>query len=311
MDVICLGQITADVVVNWTREIPDRGKSKFVKRIQLNNGGCACNTAIDLAKIGINVGIIGKVGDDGFGDFLISLMKSEGVKTEGVKRSPEVNTSSTVVLVDPDGERSFLHYSGANAKLRIEDIDFEIIKRAKILHLAPIGLLPSLDGKPAAEILRKGKKIGLLTSLDIAWDAKGKWLSLVKPSLKYVDIFLPNFEEAEMISGKETSKDIANFFLGYGIKIVGLKMGEKGCYLKTKETELKIPAFPAKAADTTGAGDGFVAGFLTGIVKGWDLKKNGIFANAVGACIVGKIGASTGVKNFQETIEFISNQESL
>ena len=220
MDIICLGQITADVVVNWIGKIPEKGKSKFVKKIQLHNGGCACNTAIDLAKIGVDVGIIGRVGTDGFGDFLVSLMKSKGVKIEGIKRTPQVNTSSTVVLVDPDGERSFLHYSGANAKLKVEDIDFEIIKRAKILHLAPIGLLPSLEGK------------------------------------------------------------------------------------------LEIPAFPVQVVDTTGAGDGFAAGFLTGIVKGWGLKKSGVFANAVGACIVGEIGASTGVKDLQKTIESISNQKN-
>ena len=309
MDIICLGQITADVVVNWAREIPEKGKSKFVKRIQLHNGGCACNTAIDLAKIGIDVGIIGKVGNDGFGDFLISLMESEGVKTEGIKRTPEVNTSSTVVLVDPDGERSFLHYSGANAKLKIEDINLGVIKKAKILHLAPIYLLPGLDKRSAAELLKKAKEMGLSTSLDTAWDAKNQWLDLIEPSLSYTDIFLPSFDEARMISKKESPSDVAEFFLSYGIKIVGLKMGEKGCYIRTADKEIRVPAFKVQAVDTTGAGDAFVAGFLAGMINNWDLELIGKFANAAGACCITEVGASQGVKSLEKILEFMNYQD--
>jgi len=309
MDIVCVGQITADVVVNWTEEIPERGKSEFVERIQLHNGGCACNTAIDLAKIGTSVGIVGKVGTDGFGDFLISLMKDNGVNTTGIKRAARVNTSSTVVLVDPDGERRFLHYSGANAKLRIDDIDFEMIKGAKILHLAPIYLLPGLDRKSAAKLLKKAKEMGISTSLDTAWDAKNQWLDIIEQSLPYTDIFLPSLDEAKMISKKESLSDVAKFFLSYGIKIVGLKMGKKGCYIRTEKDEIRIPAFKVKAVDTTGAGDAFVAGFLTGMINGWDLELTGKFANAAGACCIMEVGAPQGTRPLEKILELMRKAE--
>jgi sugar/nucleoside kinase (ribokinase family) len=305
MDILCLGQFTTDIVVKGIDELPEKGKSIFVDKIELYNGGCACNTAIDLANLGIYTGVIGKVGKDTFGDFLISLLTKHKIDVRGLKQDSESNTSSTVVLVSSDGERTFLHYSGTNAKLTIEDIDFNLIKETKILHVAAIYLLPALDGMPIAQILREAKDIGIITSLDTAWDAKGQWLEKIEPSLPFVDFFLPNIEEASMISGKDSPEEIVKFFLSYGVKVVGLKMGDKGCYIQSKDKRLYVPAFKVKAVDTTGAGDAFVAGFLTGILKGWDLEFIGLFANAVGACSVMETGASQGVKSLEETLEFI------
>jgi len=305
MDILCLGQFTADVVVRGVEKLPEKGKSIFVDKIELHNGGCACNTAIDLARLGVSTGVTGKVGKDTFGDFLIRLLTKHKIDVRGLKQDSESNTSSTVVLISQDGERSFLHYSGTNAKLTIEDINFELIKETKLLHVAAIYLLPALDGIPIAQILKRAKDIGVITSLDTAWNAKGQWLEKIEPSLPFVDFFLPNIEEASMISGKDSLEEIARFFLSYGIKVVGIKMGDKGCYIQSKDKRLYIPAFKVKAVDTTGAGDAFVAGFLTGIIKGWDLEFTGLFANAVGACCVMEVGASQGVKSLEETFEFM------
>jgi sugar/nucleoside kinase (ribokinase family) len=305
MDILCLGQFTADVVVRGVEKLPEKGKSIFVDKIELHNGGCACNTAIDLARLGVSTGVTGKVGKDTFGDFLIRLLIKHKIDIRGLKQDSESNTSSTVVLISQDGERSFLHYSGTNAKLTIEDINFELIKETKLLHVAAVYLLPALDGIPIAQILKRAKDIGVITSLDTAWNAKGKWLEKIEPSLPFVDFFLPNIEEASMISGKDSPEEIARFFLSYGIKVVGIKMGNKGCYIQSKDKALYIPAFKVKTVDTTGAGDAFIAGFLTGIIKGWDLEFIGLFANAVGACCVMEAGASQGVKSLEETFEFM------
>jgi sugar/nucleoside kinase (ribokinase family) len=132
MDILCLGQFTADVIVRGVEKLPGKGKSIFVDKIELHNGGCACNTAIDLAKLGVSTGVIGKVGKDPFGAFLIGLLVRHKIDVRGLKVDDEGNTSSTVVLVSSDGERTFLHYSGTNAKLTIEDIDFSMIKETKI-----------------------------------------------------------------------------------------------------------------------------------------------------------------------------------
>lgn len=305
MDVLCLGIAVADVVVKPVDELPPRGKLKLVDRIELHNGGGAVNTANALGKMGISTGIIGKVGRDGFGAFLVDVLHEFGVDTTGLKRDEEENTSSTIVLVHPDGERSFLHYLGANARITPADIDYKLVKEAKILHIAYAYLMPQLDGKPTVEILRRAKEMGVITSLDTAWDAQGRWWDLIRPYMPFVDIFLPSFEEARMISGKEKPEEIGEFFLEAGVKIMGLKMGKEGCFCTNGREVFHLPPYSVEVVDTTGAGDAFDAGFLAGIIKGWELEKTGRFANAVGALCVTAIGASRGIRNFEETLAFI------
>jgi sugar/nucleoside kinase (ribokinase family) len=302
-DVVCLGQFTADVVVTHVDSLPERGKAIFVDDISLSNGGCACNTAVALGKLGIDTAVIGKVGCDTFGDYLIKVMNDVGLDTSGIVRDSSVNTSTTTVLVSPDGERSFLHYYGGNAKMSENDINYDIIKRAKILHVAAAFLVPGLDGEPMALVLKKAQQMGVKTSLDTAWDAEGRWMQLLKPCLRHIDIFIPSIEEAQILSSKKQISEIAKVFLGYGINTVVLKLGSEGCYAKTLEDEFTLPAFKVeKVVDTLGAGDSFVAGFLAATVSGWNLRKACRFANAVGAaCVCAK--GNSGIKTIQKIIE--------
>lgn len=307
-DVVCLGIMVADAVAKPVMEMPERGKLVLVDDLQLQSGGCATNTGNALGKLGIDTAIIGKVGQDGFGDFLINTVHSFGVKTQGIKRDSSVNTSATLVMVAEDGERSFIHYIGANARLREEDVDFSLIKGAKILHVAGALLMPGFDGQPSARIMKRAKEMGVKTALDTAWDSTGRWMETLEPCLYHTDIFLPSIEEAKMLAGEDDPSKIADKFLGYGIQVVGLKMGSKGCYVKSQDEEFFVPAFNVKAVDATGAGDSFVAGFLAGAVKGLSLRDCAVLGNAVGASSVTAIGASTGILSWDDTLKFIKEQ---
>lgn len=305
LDVLCLGIMVADVVARPVRELPERGRLVLADQIELHTGGCAVNTAIALAKLGLSAGVIGKVGQDGFGDFILRELKRYGLEVSGVKRTPEANTSATMVLVEPDGERRFIHYLGANAKLVEEDLDWRLIGESRILHIAGFLVIPGIDGRPTADILRRAREGGAITALDTVWDAKGRWLELIEPCLPHIDYFLPSLEEARMIASRHAPWEVAQFFLDHGVGVVALKLGEEGCYLRSADEELQIPAYDVTAIDATGAGDAFVAGFLTGVVKGWALKRTGYLANAVGALCVTAMGATTGVKSFEETLRFM------
>jgi len=305
MDVLCLGIFVADIVAKPIVSMPDKGKLALVDTMELHTGGCASNTGYALNKLGISTGLMGKVGIDGFGDYFINYMKSAGLDIRGIKRTSKANTSATMVMVSPDGERTFFHYLGANAELCYEDIDFDIIKEAKILHIAGSFLMPKFDGEPASMVLKQAKEWGITTSLDTAWDSKGKWMSVIEPCLQYLDIFMPSIEEAKMITGKDKPSDVAEFLLSYGIKVVALKMGEKGSYIRTKDWEIHLPIYKVDTVDATGAGDAFAAGFLAGVAKGWDYKESARLGNAVGACCVTAIGSVAGIKNMDETLEFM------
>jgi len=305
MDVLCLGIFVADLLAKPIEKIPERGKLELFDHMELHTGGCANNTSIGLARLGISAGAMGKIGTDGFGDFVLRRLNENNVDTKGMIRTNDANTSMTFVMIAPDGERTFLHYIGANATIKDQDVSYELVKKSKILHVAGSFLMPGFDGEPTARVLKKAKEIGITTSLDTCWDSQGRWLKLIEPCLEYIDIFLPSIDEAAMISGKEKPEEIAKFFLDYGIKIVGLKMGLDGSYVRTKDDELRAPAYKVETVDATGAGDAFVAGFLTGIINGWELEKTTKLANATGAACVTAIGTTAGLRSLEETMEFL------
>ena len=117
---------------------------------------------------------------------------------------------------------------------------------------------------------------------------------------------LPSLEEARRLTGREVPCDIAQFFLDKGVGVVGLKLGAQGAYLRTAGgDEFTIPAFPAPVVDALGAGDAWAAGFLCGLSHGWGLERTARFANAVGACAVGALGATTGIRSFEETLTYV------
>ena len=305
MQVACLGILVADVVARPVRDLPARGRLTLVDQMELHTGGCATNTGMSLAKLGVATSVLGAVGTDGFGDFVISRLERTGADARGVRRIDDVNTSATMVMVEPDGERRFLHYLGANARLSEGDVDFGVIGESGILHIAGALVMPGIDGDPMARILRRAKEAGLTTTFDTVWDATGRWMELVEPCLPYVDVMLPSLSEARMIAGRQAPEDVAEVFMSYGVKVVGLKMGEDGAYVRDAEREIYIPPYIVEAVDATGAGDAYVGGFLTGMVYGWDLLKTARFASAVGAMCVTAVGATTGIRSLEETIAFM------
>ena len=121
-DVVCLGILVADVLARPVDALPESGSLAGIDEIALRGGGCALNTATALARLGLRPAVAGKVGEDPFGDFLVSLLDERGLDRRAVVRDPSVPTSATVVLVAADGERTFLHLPGANGALRAEEL---------------------------------------------------------------------------------------------------------------------------------------------------------------------------------------------
>jgi len=303
--VMCFGIVVGDFLGKPIEGIPEKGKLLLMDRAELHIGGCATNTSIVLSRLGVNVSIAGKVGDDNLGRFVINKLKEEKrIDVSQIKVSKDKTTAGTIVLIHPDGERSFIHSVGANSDLHLEDIDFEYIRTFPLLHIAGALLMPGFDGKPLAETLKRAKGMGLITCLDTAWDATGRWRELLEDALPYTDYFLPSIEEARMITGKKTPEEIARFLLDKGVKNVGLKMGGEGSYISNTKESFRFPVMDFDVVDTTGCGDAYVAGFITGIVKGFSFEKCGMLANLTGAKAATAIGATAGIISYEDTIEF-------
>src|SRR5881397_4451308 len=193
--VACLGIAVADLVARPVTNIPGRGKLSLVDRMTLHTGGCAVNTAIALARLGAQVSILGATGDDVLGRFVTDELQKHDVDAHGMKRRKDCSTSASMVLVHPDGERSFLHHLGANELFGPEDIDFEIISNCRYLHVAGALVMPRMDGEATARILQRALGLGITTSMDTAWDASGRWLQTLQHCLPHLDYFMPSIEE--------------------------------------------------------------------------------------------------------------------
>jgi sugar/nucleoside kinase (ribokinase family) len=306
--IICLGILVADIVGRPLRTVPDPGRLVLVDEMSLHTGGCACNTATALARLGLPVEVIGKVGSDSFGDFVLNTLAERGINSKGILRDRKVGTSATMVMVAPDGERRFVHYLGANACLTLEDVDLSMVEAGSILHVGGSLVMPGIDGEPTAELLRHARAAGVTTFLDTVWDDTGRWMNTLAPCLPYVDYFVPNLPEGQALTGLDDPAEIASALLAHGVKTVGIKMGGDGCLVMTKESQaIRIPAYQVDVVDATGAGDAFAAGFIAGVWQGWDLQKTARFANAVGALSVTGLGASGGVRSLFETLSFMEN----
>jgi len=304
--IVCLGIMVADVIAKPLQAIPSPGRLVLVDEMSLHTGGCAINAATALAKLGIPVEVIGKIGADAFADFILKSLMERGIGTKGVKQDDQLGTSATMVMVEPEGERRFVHYIGANAHLSLEDIDPTMIKNASILHIAGSLVMPGIDGQPTAELLKMAHEAGVITFLDTVWDDTGRWMEVLKPCMPHIDYFVPSLPEAKALTGKNDPAEVAHALLEYGVGTVGLKMGEEGCLVVSKSGDsIRLPAFQVKVVDATGAGDAFAAGFIAGVFQDWSLDKTAHFANAVGALCVTGIGATGGVSSFENTIRFI------
>lgn len=301
-EVCCLGILVADVVGKPIESFPPKGTLAAVERMELHVGGCAANTSLALAKLGVATSILGKIGDDGFGQFLAGTLEKHGVDTRGLRRDTIEATSATMVAVDAAGERTFLHYPGANAVFEAGDVAWPEIEAAPILHVAGPFLMPRYMGADNADVLKQAKALGKITALDTVWDPTGRWMSVLEPCLPDLDYLLPSWEEARLLTGRETPEEIAQVFLDGGVGTVGLKLGAAGAYLRNANgEELRIPPFQVESVDALGAGDCWAAGFLCGLSRGWDLEKTARFANASGACAVQALGATTGIRSFEAT----------
>jgi len=303
MEVCCLGILVADTFGYPIDEIPPKGRLKLFDKMELHIGGCAANTAIAMARLGLQTGAVGKVGRDIFGQFIIETLRNNNVATDGVVVDPSVNTAFTFAIVGSDGQRRFLHTMGANATFCEGDVDMGFVAKARILHVAGTMVMPTLDGEQTAHILQKAREAGVTTSMDLVFnDRVADYMPVVGPCLPHLDMFLPSIEEAERVTGASDPPEIARRIRQAGCPTVVVKLAERGCYVCGEGEEAYVPSYKVEVVDTAGAGDCWVAGFLAGRLRGWSLVESARFGNAVAAHCVQAVGCTSGVRDF-ETIQ--------
>jgi sugar/nucleoside kinase (ribokinase family) len=301
LDVVVAGLALVDVIgrpVPLTR-LPRRGALQYIDSITLTTGGNVSNYGIDLAKLGFAVGAISRVGDDGMGQFIRSRYAEHGIRTAGITIDPQDQSSATIVCVDATGERTFLHTRGCLQNFRARDVfaQMGMIRKSRLFAFGYLGLLPECEPEMPYLFATIKRQTGVGILLDTGGTPK-KNIRLLKAILPSVDYFLPSLDEATALTGETSPRAIVRVCREAGAQgVVGVKMGSRGCFLSFRGREEQIPAVKVRrVVDATGAGDAFVAGFLAGILKGFDPFASARVANAVAASCVTAVGASTALQ---------------
>jgi len=309
--VLCVGIAVADVMAKSIDDIPDWDHLGTFDQIEYHIGGCAVNTAVDLARLGVSASVVACVGRDGTGASLRQGLIDSGVDATSLVETDDAATSYTFVMIGSDGRRRYLHHVGANARLTDPHVPSELISQSRVLHIGGSLLMPAMDGEPTARLLARAKELGVTTSMDTAYNPNVDSRALIEPCLPYLDIFIPSLEEAQAITGETEPDAILDWFRGHDIPILGIKLGADGCIIRAEGTTSQYPAYRVPVVDGSGAGDSFMAGFLHGYLQAWDIDRTVRFANATAAHCVQTIGCSAGVPAADEVERFLENDPPL
>ncbi len=288
MKILSLGAVLLDQIASVER-FPGEDDEVFVPNLKLLPGGSAANFAVFCARLGENAGFMGKVGDDAFGDFLITDLKGEKVETKGIAKS-SLPTGTVFIAVRKDGQRMMFAHSGAANDLKNSDIELHYINKFDHLHLADLEHLAVL--KYAAENF--SGTVSLNPGALIAEKPKAA-LELIK----HVDILICSEAEALKISGKNSVDASLDFFIKLGVKVSVITRGSKDPVAFDGKSKVSVPVFKVKVVDATGAGDSFSAGFVSSYLRTGNLKASLKFANAVASIVIQHSGARPGLNRAQ------------
>jgi sugar/nucleoside kinase (ribokinase family) len=304
LDVVVAGLAVVDILgrpVDIGR-LPKRGGLQVIDSVTMTTGGNVPNYGVDLAKLGMRVGAITRVGDDEFGRFVVRRLGEHGIDTGGVIVDRRKQTSSTFVAIAPDGERTFLHTRGCMTDFRARDVlaHLSMLRRCSILAFGYLGLLPECEPELPFLFARVRKATRARILLDTGGNPHRN-PRLLKKLLPHVDIFLPSHDEAATLTGTSSPEKIVRACRAAGATgVVGVKLGARGCYVDHAGTAAYIPARRVRTVvDATGAGDAYVAGFIAATIRGADPFQAARFGNAVAASCVTAIGASTAIRRFE------------
>lgn len=305
-DIIALGELNVDLILNNIEGFPEVGKEKFAKQMTLTLGSSTAIFAANAAAIGAKVAFCGMIGNDSFGDLVESSLKAKGVDTRFLIRQDKHATGATICM-SYDEDRANLTYQGAMDFMGLDDIDPEVFKQAKHIHISSIFMQSGVK-RDLKKILELCKQNGVTTSLDSQWDPAEQWDLDYKDILPLVTVFMPNETELKFLTRKETLEEAIEAIRPYTNAAV-IKCGSKGSILMRKgQPDRKQDALLNKnVVDCIGAGDSFNSGFITRLAAGDPLDRCQEYGNMTGAVNTTAAGGTTAFTS-REDVERIGRE---
>lgn len=313
-DVITIGEANHDIRVP---DVPDEffGGDMESGRVGLTTEGCggdALNQAICAAALGDHSAFCGRISKTYPGPRLKELLEEAGVDTSLIVFADDCLTSDIVCLILKDGSHRFLSGDRSNWGPRREEIDPRVFASAKALCIGGLFALDSLDrdgAKPLEEIFGICREAGTLIVADMDLDVFHLGPRHYDHLYRYIDYVVPSLVEAAYATGENDERRMADFFLQKGAAHAVIKLGERGCYVRSRDAAYYEDPFDILPVDTTGCGDNFTGGLVHALLKGASMEEGVRFATATAALHATGIGASGVVRSERMVLDFMKNTQ--
>lgn len=297
-DITAIGEILIDLTQTG---ISEAGVPTFAA----NPGGAPANVAVAAARLGSKAAFLGKVGRDGFGQYLRQVLEENMVSCTGLRAGKEPTTMA-IVSVDAAGERDFRFVRGADCALSPEEVDERQIRNSKILHFGSVSLTAGAARSATIYAARSARNAGTLVSYDpnyrsALWDSEAEATQWMRIPLPLVDMIKLSEEEVPLLTGYTDLEQGSRHLAQQGVSLVLITMGSKGAFCRWQGQCFTVPGVSVKVADTNGAGDTFLGAVLSrlcmrgespldGLSSG-ELKEILAYANRAAACTCSGSGA--------------------
>ncbi|KAF9619102.1 hypothetical protein IFM89_005116 [Coptis chinensis] len=319
--VISMGEMLIDFVPNESGVSLAESKG-FLKA----PGGAPANVACAITKHGGSSAFIGKFGDDEFGHMLVGILKDNNVNSDGVCFDPHARTALAFVTLKKNGEREFMFYRNPSADMLLKEseLNFDLIKAAKVFHYGSISLIVEPCRSAHLAAMKAAKEAGSLLSYDPnvrepLWPSADAAREGIKSIWNEADIIKVSDDEVVFLTGgdAEDEENILSNLWFDGLRLLIVTDGERGCRYFTKNFKGRVGGFKVDTVDTTGAGDAFVGALLTSISKDTSIleKEDKLvaaltFANACGALCTIQKGAIPALPDTSAALELIAKTKS-
>lgn len=306
---ISAGIIFVDIGCEPIDHSPEAGELVPTTGVHPSLGGCASNVAINLARLGVPVGLCGCIGTGSFSDLVVNALKDPLIDTTKIKRSQTQEPGCTMIINVKGEDRRFVSTTGANAEFEIDDIPDEWSTESEVLYLGGFLMMPLLESPKTIDFFKKYRKHGGKIILDVVLYGNRPYWDAIKPLLPYVDYFMPNDDEGRMISGLKDPLDQAKFFADAGSPVSVITCGSNGSLYYSDQEKFRTGIFSVDFIGGTGSGDAFAAGFAAALLDKEDPYRLMKRASAQGMSCVRHGSATASVFTREEMDAFLAEND--